>query len=182
MTYSPTPIPAQFSYVDAAGQPLGVVQLSFLRLLSISAHQNFTYHCRHSAAWHSPGSPSLGGYQRALRFRGANEDELSYDNSPYVKAVVDGCAVSARERIRTQRGQDGPASPGWILGGGSSDHFSHDLMLPSHGGGFKGPPWHRWGQVAARTKQIPPKMGVPMSPIPNFLTERWTLSFSSGGQ
>ncbi|KAL7975963.1 hypothetical protein Chor_011731 [Crotalus horridus] len=85
--------PPQFSYVDAAGQPLGVVQLSFLRLLSISARQNFTYHCRHSAAWHSPGSPALGGYQRALRFRGANEDELSYDNSPYVKAVVDGCAA-----------------------------------------------------------------------------------------
>ncbi|KAK9405140.1 collagen alpha-2XI chain-like [Crotalus adamanteus] len=83
----------RFSYVDAAGQPLGVVQLSFLRLLSISARQNFTYHCRHSAAWHSPGSPALGGYQRALRFRGANEDELSYDNSPYVKAVVDGCAA-----------------------------------------------------------------------------------------
>ncbi|KAG8147421.1 hypothetical protein E2320_022970 [Naja naja] len=43
------------------------------------------------------GVPCLGGYQQALRFRGANEDDLSYDNSPYVKALVDGCAVSSRE-------------------------------------------------------------------------------------
>ncbi|XP_013927490.1 PREDICTED: collagen alpha-2(XI) chain [Thamnophis sirtalis] len=83
----------QFSYVDAEGRPLGVVQLSFLRLLSTSARQNFTYHCQHSIAWHSSGSPTLEGYQQALRFRGANDDDLSYDNSPYIKALVDGCAA-----------------------------------------------------------------------------------------
>uniref|UniRef100_A0A8C5RRZ2 Fibrillar collagen NC1 domain-containing protein n=1 Tax=Laticauda laticaudata TaxID=8630 RepID=A0A8C5RRZ2_LATLA len=83
----------RFSYVDADSRPLGVVQLSFLRLLSTSARQNFTYRCQHSVAWHSSGSPALRGYQQALRFRGANEDDLSYDNSPYVKALVDGCAA-----------------------------------------------------------------------------------------
>lgn len=107
--------------MDADGRPLGVVQLSFLRLLSTSARQNFTYHCQHSVAWHSSGSPALEGYQQALRFRGANEDDLSYDNSPYVKALVDSCAVSTREGTGmggttargvgdgtpTQRGQDG---------------------------------------------------------------------------
>ncbi|NXK01099.1 CO5A1 protein, partial [Corythaixoides concolor] len=65
----------QFSYTDAEGQPLGVVQLTFLRLLSVSARQNFTYHCHRSAAWHSAAS---GDHRRALRFLGANEEELSY--------------------------------------------------------------------------------------------------------
>lgn len=88
------PVSPQFSYVDAEGRPLGVVQLSFLRLLSTSARQNFTYLCQHSAAWYSHGSP-VGGYQHALHFRGANEEDLSYNSSPYVKALTDGCAVSA---------------------------------------------------------------------------------------
>ncbi|KAF7235309.1 Collagen alpha-1(V) chain [Varanus komodoensis] len=79
---------SKFSYVDADGQPLGVVQLAFLRLLSLSARQNFTYRCQRSAAWHSPG-----GHQRALHFLGANEEDLSYDSSPFVKALEDGCAA-----------------------------------------------------------------------------------------
>ncbi|NXU28882.1 CO5A1 protein, partial [Thalassarche chlororhynchos] len=80
----------QFSYTDSESQPLGVVQLTFLRLLSVSARQNFTYHCHHSVAWHSTTS---GDHQRALRFLAANEEELSYDTSPYIKAVMDGCAA-----------------------------------------------------------------------------------------
>ncbi|NXT40848.1 CO5A1 protein, partial [Pelecanoides urinatrix] len=72
------------------GGPLGVVQLTFLRLLSVSARQNFTYHCHRSVAWHSTTS---GDHQRALRFLAANEEELSYDTSPYIKAVMDGCAA-----------------------------------------------------------------------------------------
>ncbi|KAH0630703.1 hypothetical protein JD844_013998, partial [Phrynosoma platyrhinos] len=93
---------AKFSYTDADGNPLGVVQLTFLRLLSVSARQNFTYHCQRSAAWHSRETPissssssstTVGGYQQALRFLGANEEDMSYDNSPYVKASEDGCAV-----------------------------------------------------------------------------------------
>ncbi|KAF1466516.1 Collagen alpha-1(V) chain, partial [Pygoscelis antarcticus] len=83
------PLP-QFSYVDSESQPLGVVQLTFLRLLSVSAHQNFTYHCHRSVAWHSTTSRD---HQRALRFLAANEEELSYDTSPYIKAVMDGCAA-----------------------------------------------------------------------------------------
>ncbi|KFR03324.1 Collagen alpha-1(V) chain, partial [Nipponia nippon] len=79
-----------FSYTDSESQPLGVVQLTFLRLLSVSARQNFTYHCHRSVAWHSTTS---GDHQRALRFLAANEEELSYDTSPYIKAVMDGCAA-----------------------------------------------------------------------------------------
>ncbi|NXV94398.1 CO5A1 protein, partial [Calonectris borealis] len=82
----------RFSYTDSESQPLGVVQLTFLRLLSVSARQNFTYHCHRSVAWHSTTS---GDHQRALRFLAANEEELSYDTSPYIKAVMDGCAASA---------------------------------------------------------------------------------------
>ncbi|NWH46198.1 CO5A1 protein, partial [Fregata magnificens] len=80
----------QFSYMDSESQPLGVVQLTFLRLLSVSARQNFTYHCHRSVAWHSTIS---GDHQRALRFLAANEEELSYDTSPYIKAAMDGCAA-----------------------------------------------------------------------------------------
>lgn len=87
----------QFSYTDSDGQPLGVVQLTFLRLLSVSARQNFTYHCHRSVAWHSTGT---GDHRRALRFLAANEEELSHDTSPYVKAVADGCAVSAAAERR----------------------------------------------------------------------------------
>ncbi|NXN72904.1 CO5A1 protein, partial [Himantopus himantopus] len=87
LTHLPFP---QFSYTDSESHPLGVVQLTFLRLLSVSARQNFTYHCHRSVAWHSAAS---GDHQRALRFLAANEEELSYDTSPYIKAVTDGCAA-----------------------------------------------------------------------------------------
>uniref|UniRef100_A0A452VGQ2 Collagen type V alpha 1 chain n=1 Tax=Ursus maritimus TaxID=29073 RepID=A0A452VGQ2_URSMA len=65
------------SYVDAEGNPVGVVQMTFLRLLSASANQNITYNC----------------YQSAMRFLGSNDEEMSYDNSPYIRALVDGCAT-----------------------------------------------------------------------------------------
>ncbi|NXW39046.1 CO5A1 protein, partial [Phaetusa simplex] len=84
------PLLLQFSYTDSESQPLGVVQLTFLRLLSVSARQNFTYHCHRSVAWHSAAS---GDHRRALRFLAANEEELSYDTSPYIKAAMDGCAT-----------------------------------------------------------------------------------------
>ncbi|NWW97894.1 CO5A1 protein, partial [Caloenas nicobarica] len=80
----------QFSYVDSESQPLGVVQLTFLRLLSVSARQNFTYRCQRSVGWRSAAA---GDHQRALRFLAASEEELGYDNSPYIKAVTDGCAA-----------------------------------------------------------------------------------------
>lgn len=69
----------QFSYVDSEGSPVGVVQLTFLRLLSVSAHQDISYPCS-GAARNGP-----------LRLRGANEDELSPETSPYVKEFRDGC-------------------------------------------------------------------------------------------
>lgn len=71
---------------------MGVVQMTFLRLLSASAHQNITYNCYQSVAWQDAAT---GGYDKAMRFLGSNDEEMSYDNSPYIRALVDGCAVSA---------------------------------------------------------------------------------------
>lgn len=68
-----------------------MVQMTFLRLLTASARQNFTYSCHQSVAWHDATSDS---YEKALRFLGANDEEISYDNNPYIKALSDGCAVS----------------------------------------------------------------------------------------
>lgn len=72
-----------------------MVQMTFLRLLTASARQNFTYSCHQSVAWHDATSDS---YEKALRFLGANDEEMSYDNNPYIKALSDGCAVSPRRR------------------------------------------------------------------------------------
>ena len=48
-------------------------------------------------AWHDQEQDS---YDRAIRFLGSNDEEMSYDNNPYIRAVVDGCAVSQRgERV-----------------------------------------------------------------------------------
>ena len=78
--------------MDSNGQPVGVVQLGFLRLLSVHAHQTLTYHCHRSVAWAERSAKNTHG--RALSFRGANEEVLSYESNPYVKALVDGCSVS----------------------------------------------------------------------------------------
>uniref|UniRef100_A0A8D2IYV9 Fibrillar collagen NC1 domain-containing protein n=1 Tax=Varanus komodoensis TaxID=61221 RepID=A0A8D2IYV9_VARKO len=77
------------SYVDAEGNSINTVQMTFLRLLSASARQNFTYNCHQSVAWHDETSDS---YDKALRFLGSNDEEMSYDNNPYIKALHDGCA------------------------------------------------------------------------------------------
>lgn len=64
--------------------------MTFLKLLTASARQNFTYHCHQSVAWHDASSDS---HERALRFLGANDEEMSFDNNPYITAIADGCEV-----------------------------------------------------------------------------------------
>uniref|UniRef100_A0A665UY57 Collagen, type XI, alpha 2 n=1 Tax=Echeneis naucrates TaxID=173247 RepID=A0A665UY57_ECHNA len=81
---------SKFSYVDSNGEPVGVVQLGFLRLLSVQARQNITYHCHRSVAWADKSAKN--SYDRALHLQGANSEELSYETNPYIKAVVDGCS------------------------------------------------------------------------------------------
>ena len=33
-------------------------------------------------------------HDEAIHFLGSNDEEMSYDNNPYIRAIVDGCAVS----------------------------------------------------------------------------------------
>uniref|UniRef100_A0A3P9NHP9 Fibrillar collagen NC1 domain-containing protein n=1 Tax=Poecilia reticulata TaxID=8081 RepID=A0A3P9NHP9_POERE len=78
----------QFSYIDSDGNLVHVVQLTFLKLLSATARQSFTYTCQNSAGWFDSASRS---YQHALRFRGSNGEELTQAKSPFIAAVHDGC-------------------------------------------------------------------------------------------
>uniref|UniRef100_A0A8D2ZRF8 Collagen, type V, alpha 3a n=1 Tax=Scophthalmus maximus TaxID=52904 RepID=A0A8D2ZRF8_SCOMX len=78
----------QFSYNDRDANPVHVVQLTFLKLLSATAKQSFTYTCQNSAGWFDGTSRS---HQHALRFRGSNDEELTQAKSPFITAVHDGC-------------------------------------------------------------------------------------------
>ncbi|KAB1274963.1 Collagen alpha-1 chain [Camelus dromedarius] len=80
---------SQLSYLDVEGNSINMVQMTFLKLLTASARQNFTYNCHQSVAWYDVSS---GSYDKALRFLGSNDEEMSYDNSPYIRALSDGCA------------------------------------------------------------------------------------------
>lgn len=68
----------KFSYVDADGAPVSAVQLTFLSLLSAGARQTFTYLCQNSAAWLDAAA---GDHGRALRFRGAAGQELTFNQT-----------------------------------------------------------------------------------------------------
>uniref|UniRef100_A0A667WJ99 Collagen, type V, alpha 3b n=1 Tax=Myripristis murdjan TaxID=586833 RepID=A0A667WJ99_9TELE len=86
----------QFSYTGSDGVPVHVVQLTFLKLLSATAKQTFTYHCLNSAAWLHTATYS---HEHALRFRGSNGEELTHENTHYLGALYDGCqARSGQER------------------------------------------------------------------------------------
>uniref|UniRef100_A0AAX7TBH6 Fibrillar collagen NC1 domain-containing protein n=1 Tax=Astatotilapia calliptera TaxID=8154 RepID=A0AAX7TBH6_ASTCA len=78
------------SYVDAADNAINPVQMTFLKLLSSSARQNFTYICHQSVAWHDIDADS---YDKALRFLGSNDEEMSYDNNPFIRPLMDGCSA-----------------------------------------------------------------------------------------
>lgn len=85
----------QFSYVDADGSPVNVVQMTFLKLLSATARQSFTYSCQNSAAWLDEAA---GDYGRSLRFLGANGEEVSFNQTTAATIAVpyDGCRVRGR--------------------------------------------------------------------------------------
>lgn len=81
----------QFSYSGSDGVPVHIVQLTFLKLLSATAKQTFTYHCLNSAAWlHT----ATYGHEHALRFMGGDGEELTHENTHYISALYDGCQVS----------------------------------------------------------------------------------------
>ncbi|GAA6071056.1 collagen, type V, alpha 3a isoform X1, partial [Tachysurus ichikawai] len=78
----------QFSYIDADGITVPVVQLTFLKLLSATARQSFTYICQNSAGWYDATSH---GHQHALRFRASNDEEMTHDKMPFITSLYDGC-------------------------------------------------------------------------------------------
>ncbi|MEQ2167375.1 hypothetical protein GOODEAATRI_003593 [Goodea atripinnis] len=80
-----------FSYSASDGVSIHIVQLTFLKLLSATAKQTFTYHCLNSAAWLHTATYS---HEHALRFRGSSGEELTHENTHYVSALYDGCQVS----------------------------------------------------------------------------------------
>uniref|UniRef100_A0A3P8XJW6 Fibrillar collagen NC1 domain-containing protein n=1 Tax=Esox lucius TaxID=8010 RepID=A0A3P8XJW6_ESOLU len=80
------------NYVDREENTIQMVQMTFLKLLSSSARQNFTYICHQSVAWFNAKEDS---YDKALRFLGSNDEEMSYDNNPYIKPVSDGCSLKS---------------------------------------------------------------------------------------
>lgn len=88
----------KLSYVDAEGNPINMVQMTFLKLLTASARQNLTYNCHQSVAWHDA---TTDNYDRALRFLGSNDEEMSFDNNPFITALSDGCAVRPLSYICT---------------------------------------------------------------------------------
>merc|ERR1719187_3133155 len=83
---------------------MGPVQLTFLRLMSSQAHQNFTYTCINSAAWYDS---RIGNHNSAIKLQGENEVEFTADeNKPNV--IVDGCKAKRAEsktvfEVRTEK-------------------------------------------------------------------------------
>uniref|UniRef100_A0A6I8NN92 Fibrillar collagen NC1 domain-containing protein n=1 Tax=Ornithorhynchus anatinus TaxID=9258 RepID=A0A6I8NN92_ORNAN len=106
----------QFSYVDAAGSPVGVVQLTFLRLLSVSGRQRVTWPC--------------GGRGAAPpRLRGAHRRALGPDDGPYVKDLTSQhCRV--RRRRRPRRGEAGMYRGEGLAGRGPPETLTLPLLLP----------------------------------------------------
>ncbi|XP_026309141.1 collagen alpha-3(V) chain-like [Piliocolobus tephrosceles] len=82
----------KFSYVDADGSPVNVVQLNFLKLLSATARQNLTYSCQNAAAWLDEAT---GDHSRSVRFLGTNGEELSFNQTTAATVSVpqDGCRL-----------------------------------------------------------------------------------------
>ena len=73
-----------------------MVQLTFLKLLSATAKQTFTYTCQNSAGWFDSTARS---HRHALRFRGGNDEEMTQAKTPVIQSLHDGCQVSDRQEL-----------------------------------------------------------------------------------
>ncbi len=72
---------------------VGPIQMTFLRLLSLTANQNFTYTCINSVAWYDN---SARNYNKSLKLLGDNDEEFSSArNKPNV--ANDGCRFRRSE-------------------------------------------------------------------------------------
>ncbi len=67
---------------------ISTVQLTFLRLLSTQATQNFTYLCSRSAGWFDK---TLGTFDNSIKLQGANEEEFAYGSPMEPEVLLDNC-------------------------------------------------------------------------------------------
>ncbi|XP_035665505.1 collagen alpha-1(V) chain-like [Branchiostoma floridae] len=67
---------------------VGVVQLTFLRLLHAKATQNFTYYCSNSIAWYDS---KTGRHSKAIMLQGNNDIEYAWDSKTKPNVISDGC-------------------------------------------------------------------------------------------
>lgn len=88
----------QFTY-----ETIGIVQMTFLRLLSQNAYQNFTYSCINSAAWYNAKSSK---HDLSIKLLGDNEQVFAYDKQK-PQILLDGCKTRSTKaetifEIRTE--------------------------------------------------------------------------------
>ena len=72
---------------------ISTVQLTFLRLLSTRATQNFTYLCSRSVGWYDATGDN---FDKAIKLQGANEEEFGYGTLMEPEVLLDECKVSSR--------------------------------------------------------------------------------------
>lgn len=105
--------------------------MTFLRLLSQTGYQNFTYTCINSSAWYNEKTHK---HDMAIKFLGDNEQEFGYDKiKPSV--LLDGCRSRASKsetifEIKTQNLEQLP-----II-----DFYPMDYGAPNQAFGFSAGP------------------------------------------
>lgn len=108
-------------------ESLGPVQMTFLKLLSQEAYQNFTYTCLNSVAWFNNKTFK---YDLAIKLRGENGQEFSYEKiKPFI--IEDGCKSRINKsksifEIRTRKTNQLPIV----------DFFPKDYGAPDQAFGF----------------------------------------------
>ena len=80
----------QINFFQITYETVGVVQMTFLRLLSSYAYQNFTLTCVQSKAWFDEVNLN---HDKAIRLKG-QEDVIFSMESNQPDVLSDGCAVS----------------------------------------------------------------------------------------
>lgn len=88
-------------------ETVGMVQMTFLRLLSQEAYQNFTYTCVNSVAWFNSRSEN---YDLSVRLLGENDIEIGHDTPVKPTILKDGCLTGRAKgetvfEIRTKKTQ-----------------------------------------------------------------------------
>lgn len=86
-----------FARMQVTYETVGVVQMTFLRLLSQKAYQNFTFTCTNAVAWYNQRTFN---YDQAIKLLGDNEQEFSAKGvRPNV--ILDGCKVTSAPTTQT---------------------------------------------------------------------------------